>query len=329
MIDTIETFTHIDLKRTAAVVLAAMLPLCAAAQEPDTARVSAWRDAIAHTDVPNAGCFRAAFPATRWSQVACVTPPAVPFLPRSGARADTVGNGNDYAAVSAGLISESTGSFPSVVGVKHESESGGVANDYSLQLNSNFFLGAACDGASSPANCVAWEQFVYSSGETSAYMQYWLINYDATCPSGWNDDGGGDCYVNSAAVTVPAVAVTQLGTMSIKAKAVKNGLDTFVTMVGTSAYATTGEDSVVDLADSWNASEFNVIGDCCGSQARFNPGASITVRIGINDGTTNAPTCEANSGTTGETNNLHLRACNAVGGAHPYVSFKESRLATP
>jgi hypothetical protein len=43
----------------------------------------------------------------------------------------------------------------------------------------------------------------------------------------------------------------------------------------------------------------------------------------VTDGSTAAPTCATNAGTTGETNNLNLRACTAAGGAHPYIAFNE------
>ncbi len=79
-----------------------------------------------------------------------------------------------------------------------------VANAFSLQLNTQFFSGSpACSGSGNPANCLAWQQFVYaySSGVGLVFMQYWLINYDATCPSGWFTFSS-DCYTNSNASTL-------------------------------------------------------------------------------------------------------------------------------
>ena len=77
------------------------------------------------------------------------------------------------------------------------------------------------------------------------------------------------------------------------------------------------------LADGWKGSEFNVIGDGGGSQANFNVGTALTVEIDLTDGTTGAPVCQANDGTTGETNNLNLKRCTASGGGVPSVVFKE------
>ena len=146
-------------------------------------------------------------------------------------------------------------------------------------------------------------------------MQYWLIHWNTTCPRGWNSFSG-DCYKNSAAVSAPQEPITDLSHMSITGSAVNGGLDTTVFADGGNAYKTTGPDSVVDLAGAWNGAEFNVIGPGGGSQADFNTGTSVKVRIAVTDGSTAKPTCKANAGTTGETNNLNLGACKALGRRH-------------
>jgi len=318
--------------RTLGVAVATIFAFAAAAQagtvgpqQTNTQPQAAWNAAIARTPVPHAGCFAAHFPSTTWKEVACQTAPAVPFIPRSstGSGTQNVGNGHDYAAVVSGIITQAVGSFPIVKGLKTESDNG-RANDYSLQANSNFMSGSpACDSASDPSKCLAWEQFVYSSGFHEAFMQYWLINYDTTCPSGWNSDGG-DCYVNSKAVGVPLQVIKQLKFLSVTGSAVANGIDTLTLTTKSDAYSTTGEDSVVYLANDWDATEFNVIGDGGGSEAVFNAGTKLTDQIELTDGLTTAPTCQANDGTTGETNNLNLGKCTASGGSTPSISFVES-----
>ncbi len=309
-----------------AVLSAALLSLTVAAQAADDAEAlaqEAWRAAIALTNVPGAGCFEASYPSLEWNKVECVEAPNIPFRPRTGAGSQTVGDGDDYAAeVSSGLISQTVGSFPKLTGVKTETGIEG-ANSYSLQLNSNFMNTAACDGAKNPAKCLDWLQYVYSSDSAAAFMQYWLINWNTKCPSGWNSFSG-DCYTNSAAVTVPKEKIKKLKTIKLSGSAVAGGLDTLVMTVGKKAYSTTGEDSVVDLATAWTESEFNVFGDGGGSQADFNTGSSITVEIAVTNGTTNAPTCASDAGTTGETNNLNLGSCAGEGGATPYIEFTES-----
>jgi hypothetical protein len=294
---------------------------------PNIARLQSWRAEIAHAPTPGKGCYTAAYPVTRWIRVACVAAPNRPYIPRSAAGGSplTVGNGNDYAAVTSTLTSNALGSFPKVRRLTSETDDG-MANVYSIQLNSNFMSGdPACAGASNPAQCLGWLQFVYSSSEHAAFMQYWLIHYSGGavhCPAGWNSFST-DCYKNSAAVSVPQEPVTDLPQMNLSGNAVNGGLDTLHYMDGANAYSTTGQDSVMYLSEGWTGSEFNIIGDGGGSQADFNAGTALTVQIDLTDGTKAVPTCQAHDGTTGETNNLNLKTCTATGGAVPRIEFKE------
>lgn len=323
----IHTRGMIPIAIAAGVLSAAVLSSTVAAQAADDAEAlaqEAWREAITQTEVPAEGCFHASYPSMEWNKVECVEAPNIQFRPRTGRVSQTVGDGTDYAAdVSSGLIRKTIGSFPKVTGVTSERGVDG-ANSYSLQLNSNFMNTPACDGAAVPAECLDWLQYVYSSDGTAAFMQYWLIFWDTTCPSGWFSDGAGDCYKNSAAVAVPREAITALKSLKVSGSAKAGGKDTMIMTVGTQAYTTTGKDSVVDLATAWTESEFNIIGDGGGSEANFNTGSSITVKIAVTNGTTNAPTCASDAGTTGETNNLTLGSCTGTGGATPHIEFTES-----
>lgn len=313
----------------ALIACAALAPASAASTAE---RQASWRAAIVRTPAPGPGCFTASFPLTLWTKVKCTTAPQRPYIPASGGGRlnGTTGDGDDYAAVTATLTQAAVGSFPKVKHLKSETGQGGRANFYSLQLNSNFMSGSpACANALDPSKCLAWEQFVYSSSSHASFMQYWLIHYSGTgvhCPGGWNTFSD-DCYKNSSAVSVPPQAITELPNISISGAAVHGGIDTFVTTTATQAYTTTGQDSVVFLADGWHGSEFNVVGDGGGSGANFNAGASLTVQIDLADGTTAKPVCQANAGTTGETNNLNLGNCKAkkgTGTALPFVQFVES-----
>jgi hypothetical protein len=308
-----------------ALSLAASVAVAAPAAPPTPAQLhDAWGDSIAQTPLPGEGCFSADYPSTSWKPVACITAPNHKYGPARGASGYTVGDGNDFAAVSSGIISSSIGRFSSVKGVTTEKDDG-TSNEYSLQLNTQFFsLSPACALAKVPTNCLAWQQFVFAEQGTGvAFMQYWLINYSATCPKGWYTSGD-DCYTNSRAVGVPTQTISQLGSLKVSGAATLGGVDKMVLVTATSSYATSGKDSVVDLAAFWNASEFNIFGDGDGTEATFNAGPTIDVKIGVDDGTTNAPTCTANSGTTAETNNLTLgKNCKAVGGARPSVTFVE------
>jgi len=173
------------------------------------------------------------------------------------------------------------------------------------------------------------EQFGYSpeyetQGEAAVFMQYWLIGWGSSgCPSGWGSDGGGDCYKNSAYVAAPDMKITSLGKLSISGAATAGHNDTVVFNNGTTAYSVSGPDSVLDISSVWKESEFNVVGNAGGSRADFNKGSSITVKVALTDGSTAAPTCVANAGSTGETNNLNLGTCSKAGGSSPSIQFTE------
>jgi hypothetical protein len=279
----------------------------------------AWNETIIRTDVPEEGCFHASYPSTQWIKVACTAAPSIPYPPRKGAIGLTVGDGVDYSAEVPGLLSRSIGSFPSVKGVTTETGLLGL-NDYSLQLNSNFMVTAACHHIS---GCRTWEQFVYASDYGSAFMQYWLVDYGDSCPSGWMSDSG-SCYKNSAGVSVPEEAISELAQLKISGKAELKKFDVLTFTTPTEAYTTTGNDNVVELATAWQASEFNIFGDGDSSSATFNKGSVVRVKISLTDGSTTAPTCAVNAGTTAETNNLTLRKCVTGSAAMPWIVFTES-----
>ena len=109
------------------------------------------------------------------------------------------------------------------------------------------------------------------------------------------------------------------------------GNDTLVFTTPTRAYSTTGKDSVTYLATAWKQAEFNIIGDGGGSKATFNTGSSITVKVAVTHGSTAAPTCASNAGTTGETNNLTLRSCSrrlGLDAVHPVRGIELSSPST-
>src|SRR5262249_35211188 len=155
----------------------------------------------------------------------------------------------------------------------------------------------------------SWAQFVYSSEERAVFIQNWLIGI-GTCPdSSWNNAGGGDCFKNSSAVSVSTIAITSLASLKMTATAASGGNDGLVFANGSQAFKTNEKDTITGLSGAWNGAEFNVIGDGGGSEAVFNHGSSITVEITATSGSTAAPKCIANDGTTGETNNLKLGTC--------------------
>jgi hypothetical protein len=298
----------------------------------------AWRAAISQNTDLGEGCFRASFPDTVWQQVECEEwHPRVHTVVHKPGMGLVAGNGNDYVAESSGLTSGALGSFPTVTGVKSEKSvgvaeygDGGIlgANEYSLQLNTNFTgTTAACHGHS---GCVVWQQFIYATdyaveGEGAVFMQDWIINWgDSACPSGFASDGEGDCYTNSNYVLAPDVKPTSLGSLSVSGAAKSGGNDTVVFTDGTTAYSVSQADSTLDISQVWQESEFNVVGDAGGSRADFNKPVSVTVKIALTDGSSSAPTCVADAGTTGESNNLNLGTCSTASGSSPYIEFTES-----
>jgi hypothetical protein len=299
-----------------------------------TPSLATWKDTIATSRTPGAGCFTADFPSVHWRRISCTVAPLRPYVPRSGRSGRTVGNGDDYAAVTASLTATAKGSFYGISGLRNE-KNDGIKNQYSLQLNTNFFSGSpACKHAQTPSSCLAWEQFVFAeNGDPDPggilFMQYWLINYNNTCPSGWISFGD-DCYRNSdSAIDVPTQTILQLPYLQLSGQAVRSGIDTIILVTAKHAYSVTGNDNVVTLAKFWNASEFNVIGDGNASEATFNNGTSIGVQISLK-GQTSAPTCQSNAGTTGETNNLNLGKCKVGTGGTPSIKFTQSRtVASP
>lgn len=293
----------------------------------------AWRAAMDQLPTPGEGCFTSSFPQVEWRQTVCVTAPQRPYPPALGSGGEAVGNGNDVSAYVKNKIATATGSFPDVTGVTSEKGDVGGSpppkpNTYTLQLNTEFFTSKACGGES---GCQAWQQFVYSSSEAQAFMQYWLINYIGSkhdaCPSGWFTYSP-DCYTNSSGVTVAdgnRIPISRLVDLRVKAAAVAGGKDTMTLYNGTTAYAVSGNDSKVDLASSWHVAEFNIFGDCCSTQAIFNAGSSLEPNVVIDDGSATAPSCLA-AGYTGETNNLYFVATSThnVSGSPPAIHFKEA-----
>lgn len=269
-----------------------------------------WHKALANAPLAGPGCYRTEFPDTELRKVACVTPPAIPFPPRRGPLPDTVGNGYDYSARVTGNLISVTGSFPVAIttgesGFTAQSPSTPVADAYSLQINSSFFKSSRCNGATNPANCLAWQQYVYSSkSNASAFMQYWLINYGPTCPSGWASYSG-SCFRNSPSVSVSPIPATSLGQTTFTGSVAKGGNDRLDLAAGATHYVVTSPDSVVNLADNWTTAEFTLVGDCCGYAANFNAGTTLSVTTTTHNGQKTAPACLL-VGYTGETNNLNL-----------------------
>lgn len=266
---------------------------------------------------------------------------------------DAAGDGNDYAAQTSSTTISAVGSFPSVQGVTPESganvpfgsgQSNGIIgpNQYTLQLNTDINASSAACSNFGYQSCQVWVQFVYSTNnngnitpaQPQVFIQNWVFpsqsDYSSNgCPADWNDArnasaGQYQCFTNSQGTDVPAVDATQLSGLKLTGSSSANGNDAATFTYGTNAYSASEPDSTAELSAWWSQSEFNVVGNAGGSQAQFNRGASMTVNLSVDDGTSNAPTCLSNAGTTGETNNLNLGSCSSSGGSAPAIQFTES-----
>jgi hypothetical protein len=308
------------------------------AAAPDSAALHQWREFMSQNAAPAEGCYHATYPSTVAEKVECATDHQPGVHPAHRKRSDdapeVVGNGNDYVAEATGLLTWAEGDFV-VSGVKSVQSVGVAAfggggilgsNEYSVQLNTNDQeTTSACAHHS---GCTVWQQFVYATdyvkpGTAGVFMQYWLINYGSSCPSGWSASAP-DCFKNSLIESAPDLSVTDLGDVSLYAAATAGGVDKVEFFHGSDYWWVTESDKVLDISSVWNKVEFNVLGDAGGSRADFNSGSSITPYIFLADGSSAAPKCIANDGTTGETNNLNLGKCSAFSGFIPYMEFTES-----
>jgi hypothetical protein len=298
-----------------------------------------WRAIMKQVPAPDKGCFHASYPSIVWERMDCVI--ASPRSPRHVKPTDdepeVVGNGNDYVGQATGLISSAAGAF-SISGVTSEKSVGVAAfggggilgpNEYSVQLNTNDKMTtSACAGHS---GCTVWQQFVYSTdyigaGTAAVFMQYWLLNWGSSaCPSGWGKYGS-DCVVNSPLAPATDIPITDLGEVELGTSVQAAEFDSVTLYYGSDVVTMTWFDAMLDISSVWNKAEFNVVGDAGGSQAEFNSGSSIKVVLSFFDGSASTPTCLANAGTTGETNNLNLGSCTASVGFFgiPLIEFSES-----
>ncbi len=307
-----------------------------------------WRAQIASIPTPGAGCFAASYPSIAWQATKCVTAPSIPLGPTpatvGGATSTTVGNGNDEVAQAptGTVIGSSIGSFV-VSGLTSETDSVYGANNYGLQVNSEFFTTSTT--YTGGKTTLGWEQFVWINWTPTnpvgfGYIQYWLLGYQTqygSCPSTDPPLGSswmvyqGSCYANSLGFTTPLEAATNLPLLTLEGFSNYSGSGNDMDMLcitGVGCNSVTITDQVVNLSPNWEFSEFNVFGVGNGSQANFNTGTTITVTNTLKDQGAHVlvPSC-TNTGYTGETNNLNLGSCtpNAVNGQ---IVFTESNVLT-
>jgi hypothetical protein len=297
-----------------------------------------WQQAIAKVHTPSAGCYHASFPSLKWQSTACLVAPKWPLAPRQQTAGGplTVGNGTDYSAQVSGTISKATGTFDDLTKTATEkgqvdARGAQVANAFSLQLNSEFFSTPVCSESGDPSQCQGWQQFVYAfhaSGHTNLiFMQYWLIDWNTTCPAGWytySSSSFTDCYSNSAATAYGALTAQGLSKIALAGTAASGGNDQ-MTLSNTSGKASSasGKDSVLDLASAWNTAEFGVYGDAGGGEANFSAKTTLEAQTTLAGTSSSAPSC-VKEGFTGETNNLTLTKTPKFTSSSPTMITKQA-----
>jgi hypothetical protein len=223
------------------------------------------------------------------------------------------------------------------------------------------FATPACKGApEGESGCSGWQQFVFSQtqgpapgagqqslpgvpGTTPAlFIEYWLIGWGLPCPhlppwappqpnappGTWMTDGLGDCIFNGPTMYVPPQTAADIPDLEMTGSATAS--QDQMSLATADALFSLTEPTALSLAKAWTQAEFNVFGDCCGTEANFSGPTVLVVNTSIDDGSTEAPTCVANDGTTGETNNLSFAGfCAAAGGTSPAVTFTESLQEKP
>lgn len=276
------------------------------AQTPD-----AWRRAMLRAPLQKSGCFKSTYPSPVWEQIPCTPAPRRPYAGAGGSDYDFASSPSDPVIYP---ITFAAGSFPSVTGVTSESSvfppsAGGttVTDDFSLQLNTNHFATQTCPVGVKPP-CQVWQQFVFTNaagiaGGSVAFISYWI--YGVPCPAGWTASGGA-CYWNTGGgVGLPApLTIADLAQLTLVGSSSGAYDSVFISKGGTELLQAT-QPTVFNLHPYWRVVEFNVFGDGDGSEAVFNIGSTIVVKIGVEDGTTNTSGPYATS-FTAESNNLPL-----------------------
>jgi hypothetical protein len=309
----------------AGALVTAIGPAAGAGESSGAAAAARWQASIATVPLPGSGCFSASYPSLDWHSTRCVEAPHVAFAPGP----HIVGDGHDYSAVAAALLSKVQGSF---VGVspkltekgQYDGQGGQIANTFSLQLNTQFFATTRCAGSGTPTKCLGWQQFVYDTRANLVFMQYWLVDYNGKCPSGWTTFSV-DCYRNSTATVFsgPALKAADLATVKLTGSAVKNGSDMVQFSNKGHATAVSGADSIVFLAQKWNTAEFDVFGDGGGGRANFSAKTTLQAQVALTGSSKAAPKCSL-EGFTAETNNLSLAHTPAIASA-PTPTMRSSQ----
>jgi hypothetical protein len=210
-------------------------------------------------------------------------------------------------------------------------------NSYDIQINSDQNHAApACSGY---PNCLAWQQFEYSSVTLGAvFIEYWLFNYPPAgsnnCPNGlsrYRNDNF-TCWGVSPLNYVPLQPITNLSNLQLFGGSgnfyggTTDVVHLYVPTPEGGMYYTVVQDAYLSLYQWWSQVEVNVLGDFNGSETVFNaPGVVLWTVANItplqNPG--GNWLSYQHGGTSAETTNLTLGTCfaNQYSG---YIEFEQT-----
>jgi hypothetical protein len=345
-------------------VLVLLVAAASASATSEQAIVRQWSQAIRHTALPGAGCFRSSSPSPTWQRVACAPGrpprgfhedpprgsgsqdslgplPQAPSAPGEG-QVGGEGHGGVYSAeVPTGTITSAVGSIPSVTpGATEEDE--GTAERFSLQLNSNEFPGAPACGA--VVGCTGWEQFIYSGAfpafpslENAVLIEFWALNYlpgGKVCSnigSEWVKFGN-NCDLKSERTTLPGgpLKISGLTGTTLEGRANSGGNSEVVMVTGSGKAIATGAANVLNLEKGWKFAEFGVLGNFNGTEAKFSSNTTMTVNTLIKSASDTPPICRITA-ETAESNNLTAEGTPALSSQpFPTISSQQTNgTATP
>jgi hypothetical protein len=202
-------------------------------------------------------------------------------------------------------------------------------------MNTNRFYNSRCPTTS--PNC-SWQQFVVSTDDRVAFMQYWLVGA-SNCPSGWKSDAAG-CYANSDTISISSQTYQGLGRIHLQGVSNNGPLrwpgDLVSFIVGSYAYAVAGP-SLLGLKGNWTETEFNIFGDGCYGSIDVYHGL-LGVKLELIEQTYDLPYNNAApipfmgmiSGGTAETNTMNVvpgsicAKAGTPGSANPTLTYMQS-----
>lgn len=319
----------------------------AARPRPSDQEWKAWHDTMLKRDKPASPCFRASYPSADWESVPCGAAEQVKAgpllqrerLPEVEIHPEVVGGGgtNDNMAMAPGpgLVNQVFGYFKSKSGARSVND--GDDDSWSLQINSNGFHLPYCSQSPDPSKCYGWQQFVYlnDGGSSIVYMQYWIVNYNHSCPSSHWTRYGADCYRNSDYARLDPIGIAFLTSAELYAYTDSSGdhVAMFDSSRGTLTVAS-GPSDVLNLRGYWTGAEFNIFGrDGQHLRANFSSPTTLVGAMDFSYGSDAAPRCVMQA-MSGESNNLTLLpssccvAPRTPDGRLPSLTFTESTSPT-